>query len=126
MRVKRNQHGTKLWLSANDTYKWASRPDAAWLCSTLTNRRVFAEFDGRGDLVDLAIDGGRGNQDCDGHELDSIVADHLGSDHPVPTVQFCVFGRRKRYFATLEAAREFANRVFNATQMVLAIEATYR
>lgn len=84
MRKQQDQHGSKLWLSASDTYSWAHKPGAAWPCSFLSGRRLFAEFDSRGDLVDLSIDGGRGDQDCPSHELDAIVADYLGDEHPVP------------------------------------------
>lgn len=85
MRIQRSEHGTKIWLSANDTYNWAHKPGAAWPCSDLSGRRVFAEFAKNGDLVDLSIDGGRGDQDCSSNELDAIMADHLGSAHPEPT-----------------------------------------
>lgn len=77
--------GLKLWLSANDTYQWATRPGASWPCSALSNRRLFAEFEANGDLVDLVIDGGRGEQDCPGDELNAIATDHIASrfpDHP--------------------------------------------
>lgn len=74
--------GIKLWLSANDTYLWATRPGASWPCSELRGRRLFVEFDGDGDLVDLAIDGGRGNQDCSSDELTAIATDHIASRYP--------------------------------------------
>jgi hypothetical protein len=86
MRVKQTESGQlKVWLSADDTEHWASRLGAAWPCSQLRGRRVFAEFDSRGDLVDLAIDGGRGDQDCDGTEFSACLTDHIASrfpDHP--------------------------------------------
>lgn len=76
MRIKRNGTSTQLWLSSNDTYNWAHRPDAAWPCSFLSGRRLFAEFN-RGDLVDLSIDGGRGDQDCPDDEFTAITDDFL-------------------------------------------------
>lgn len=82
MRTSITQHGTTLWLSADDTYRWASRTGASWPCSQLSGRRVRAEFDARGDLVDLAIDGGRGEQDVDGTEFNAIIADCLPDGHP--------------------------------------------
>jgi hypothetical protein len=84
MRVQRHASATKLWLSANDTYNWANRDGNAWPCSFLSGRRLFAEFASNGDLVDLSIDGGHGDQDCPSNELDAIVADYLGSAHPLP------------------------------------------
>lgn len=82
MRVKRDQHGTRAWFSARDTYDWAHKPGARWPCSTLSDRSVFCAFDARGNLEDFAINGGRGSQDCDSHELEAMLADLLGSAHP--------------------------------------------
>ena len=50
MRTQITDSGVKLWLSANDTHRWATRPHAAWPCSELSGKRLFAEFD-RGGLV---------------------------------------------------------------------------
>lgn len=77
MRIQQNEHATKIWLSARDTYDWANRPGARWPCSQLADRRVFAEFDRHGDLVDVALDGGKGEQDCDSNEFNACIADHL-------------------------------------------------
>ena len=73
MRVKRIGDGIKVWFSAKDTYNWARYPGREWPCSTLSNHRVFAEFEANGDLVDFAIDGKSG--DCDAHELNAMVSD---------------------------------------------------
>lgn len=74
MRTKTYHNGrctvTQAWLSARDTENWAYN----WPCSTVGGRRLFVEFDGT-DLVDLVVDGGRGDQDCDGHELTAITDD---------------------------------------------------
>ena len=52
MRTQITDSGVKLWLSANDTYRWATRPRAAWPCSELAGNRLFAEFDrGRFDRL---------------------------------------------------------------------------
>lgn len=73
----------KLWLSARDTYEWAHRPGESWPCSTLSNKRLFAEFD-RNGLVDLVINGR--STDCDVTELNAITSDFLRdklpADHP--------------------------------------------
>lgn len=82
MRLKQTEHGTKLWLSANDTHAWATRPGASWPCSQLNNRRLFVEFDRRGDLVDISLGGGRGDQDCDANEFNALISDHLPEGHP--------------------------------------------
>lgn len=82
MRVQRGDGYTSLWLSARDTEDWASRPGARWPCSFLAGRRLFAQFDRHGDLVDLAIDGGRGDQDCPADEFNAIVADFIKTARP--------------------------------------------
>ena len=78
--MKRTYHANgelaSLSMSANDTRAWANKPGARWPCSTLSGRRFFAEFDSFGDLIDLSIDGGRGDQDCDGGEFNAIVDDY--------------------------------------------------
>ena len=77
--MKRKYHANGelavLSMSANDTYAWANKPGACWPCSTLAGRRFVAEFDSYGDLIDFAINGGRGNQDCDAAELNAITDD---------------------------------------------------
>ena len=81
MRVSINDYSVKLWLSASDTYDWATRPGASWPGSALRSRRLFAEFD-RNGLLDLSIDGGRGDQDCDSDELNAITSDYLAARLP--------------------------------------------
>ncbi len=77
MRIK--EHGMRigytLWLSAQDTYQWAWGP-IGWACSFLSGKRVVVAVDSNG-LCDLSINGGRGDQDCPGDELEAIIADHL-------------------------------------------------
>jgi hypothetical protein len=86
MRTQITDSRVRLWLSANDTYRWATRPCAAWPCSELSGKRLFAEFD-RDGLIDLTIDGCTG--DCPAHELTAIVSDHLrgklSAGHPCKT-----------------------------------------
>ena len=69
--------GVKLWLSANDTYNWANRADATWPCSFLADKPLFAEFDSQSNLIDLAINYGRGKQDCPSDEFTAITDDFL-------------------------------------------------
>ena len=76
MRKVENGNFVKLWLSANDTFSWANKSGAAWPCSFLSGKRLFAEFD-QGDLIDLDINGGRGSQDCPSDEFNAITDDFL-------------------------------------------------
>ena len=73
MKTQVNGLTTKIWLSANDTYNWAHKIGASWPCSTLSNRQVFAEFDG-GDLIDIAIDG-KSDDNVDACEFNAIITD---------------------------------------------------
>lgn len=81
--VKRLPDGSLIVkLSARDTYDWAHRPGASWPGSQLADRRVVAEFDSRGDLVDLSIDGGRGEQDVDETEFTACTSDFIARHFP--------------------------------------------
>ena len=83
MRIdKLHNGGLQLELSAEETDNWATRPGASWPCSFLRGRRVFAEFATNGDLIDLAIDGGRGEQDCPSNEFNAICTDHIATHFP--------------------------------------------
>lgn len=75
MRIKREGTTVRLWLSANDTYNWAHRPDASWPCSQLAGKRLFAEFDD-GDLIDYSIDGD-GYVDMPADEFTAITDDFI-------------------------------------------------
>jgi len=86
MQTLQNAWGTTLVLLRDDTRAWASRPGAAWPCSTLAGRRVFAQFDREGDLIELLVDGILAGDDVDGHEFTAMSSDFLreeyGPDHP--------------------------------------------
>lgn len=100
-RIVTTEYGdVKIWLSARDTYYWADGqlaerlgPDAVpgsqygrWPGSELSGKSLFAEFDKRGNLVEVAINGGRGEQDVSGSEFSAITSDFLrakyGPEHP--------------------------------------------
>lgn len=85
MRALHGDFGTKIWISANETYEWAHRVGAAWPCSTLSGKRLFVEFDKSGNLTDIAVNG-RDADDCDAHELNALTSDFLrerfGPEHP--------------------------------------------
>ena len=72
-------------LSKRDTSAWATKPGAAWPCSTLSGHCLTAGFN-TGGLVDLSVDGRDAPDDIDGHELSAMVADHaaerIDADHP--------------------------------------------
>lgn len=61
-----------LWLSANDTARWATRAGQSWPCSELAGHRVYAAFD-RNGLYDMTIDGR--DRDVDNTEFSAIMAD---------------------------------------------------
>ena len=73
MKFTDHGNGFSLRLSAQETTEWARR----WPCSTLRGRRVLVGFD-RSGLLDFLLDGGKGVQDADGHEVSAIVAHFVG------------------------------------------------
>jgi hypothetical protein len=77
MIIKENKYGLTIRASKNDTYDWAHRTGSAWPCSTLSNKRIYIEESRNGDLVDLIINNGRGDQDVDVHELNAFIEDVL-------------------------------------------------
>ena len=85
MKIKKFENGDiYVWLSAKDTYKWANRPNYRWPCSFLANKRVFVQLntvDDSVNLIDLRINGNRGNQDCPSDELNAILSDHVTGVH---------------------------------------------
>lgn len=76
---------------ASQLWAWSHRSGAAWPCSYLDDcDEVSADFDSRGDLVDLiaspAVDDGDGDLDIPADELsawttDVLIAAGMG-DHP--------------------------------------------
>ena len=74
MKLTPTPSGYTLRLSAQETWDWAI--GHGWPGSMLSGRRVRLEVDSNG-LCDLAIDGGRGDQDCPSEELNALVSDHL-------------------------------------------------
>jgi hypothetical protein len=65
----------KLWLTAEDTHDWANRPGAAWPCSELAGKELFAEFH-NGDLVDFTVDG-KDQIDVGCEEINAVTSDFL-------------------------------------------------
>jgi hypothetical protein len=72
--AKKNPIGYTMWLSARDTYDWATKPGSDWPCSECSDHRIMVQCDSNG-LCDFTLDGREG--EMDGTELDAIVADHL-------------------------------------------------
>lgn len=85
MKIKRQNGGYTLWLSANDTYWWATGqgPNGkTWPCSTCQGKRLVVCVDDNG-LWNLFVNGRDQypqEDEISGDELDAIVADHLPSD----------------------------------------------
>jgi hypothetical protein len=77
MRIVENCPGTKIWASKDNTYDWAHRAGNSWPCSDLSDKRVFVELSHNGDLVDMSINGGHGDQDVAIHELNAFIEDAL-------------------------------------------------
>lgn len=78
MRIKRHDNSYVMWLSADDTYKWAHRPNNRWPCSTMSGKRFVICVNSNG-LYDLTMNGKsiNNNIDIDGTELDACVSSHL-------------------------------------------------
>lgn len=76
MRITKDGVTTKLWLSAKNTYNWAHKAKALWPCSYLSGKRLFAEFDKQGDLIDVTING-NSDTDCPSDEFNAITTDFL-------------------------------------------------
>lgn len=93
MKTLLTESSVKLWLSASDTAAWARKPGASWPCSTIAGNRLFVEFD-RNGLLDMALNSGRGSQDCDGSELSAMAADFLAPVVPAnhPARPYCMAG----------------------------------
>ncbi len=56
MRIEKTVMIVKLWLSAEDTCYWATRPGNSWPCSQLAGKRLFVEFD-NSDLINFTVNG---------------------------------------------------------------------
>lgn len=74
IRIDENAKGYTLWLSANDTYRWANRPGSSWPCSDCSGERLAIVVDSNG-LCDFTMNGR--SADIDGTELEAIVSDHI-------------------------------------------------
>jgi hypothetical protein len=97
MKTRITEDRVIIWLSANDTYEWATHPKYGWPCSVLLDRKLRAEYDSNG-LCDLTVDSRR-DLVIDGNELNAIVADYLKKklkpDHPLYYVIIGQFEERK-------------------------------
>ncbi len=89
MRVKDYGNSVSIWLSARDTYDWSTKPGAAWPCSTIASKRLFAAFDSTG-LVDMSVNGRyTPTQEIDGNEFNAITSDFLRDR--IPADHSCYF-----------------------------------
>ena len=62
-----------VYLTADQTRAWAR---FQWPCSFLSGKVLTAEFDSNGDLVDMSVNNGHGDQDCPADEFNAIVEEH--------------------------------------------------
>jgi len=74
MRLVKHGNNTRIWLSSNDTERWATKPGASWPCSQCRGNRLFVELLD-GDIVDFTMNGK--SADIDSNELNAILDDHL-------------------------------------------------
>jgi hypothetical protein len=72
---RENKFEVNLWLSKNDTYRWANRIGSCWPCSQISGKSLFASFDKEGNLVDFAINGRIA--DVDSNEFNAITDDFI-------------------------------------------------
>jgi len=70
--VNKEIKGYTLWLSKNDTEKWATRSGNSWPCSTTRGKAIVVEVDSNG-----ICEGNKPALNADSHELEAIVSDHL-------------------------------------------------
>lgn len=62
-------------MTDKETQGWANDPNKRWPCSFLSGRRLRLSIAPNNDILDFAVNSGRGSQDCPGDELRAIVAD---------------------------------------------------
>lgn len=80
MKIQKTENGTKIFLSKNDTWKWAMKPGCLWPNSTLSDRRIYVELASNEDIVDIRINGRYPSKNIDHHELKSLLKDILKND----------------------------------------------
>jgi len=81
MELRESNWRIQIWLTKDETAKWASN----WPCSTISGKRLFAEFEENG-LIDLKVDG-KYSFDISADELNAISSDFISKeiddDHPL-------------------------------------------
>lgn len=77
--MKVSPSSLSIWLSENDTYRFAVGyyGTGSWPCSELSGKRVFVSFESNGDLVDLSVNNGEGDQDVSNAELMACISANL-------------------------------------------------
>ena len=72
--MKISKHSRKIWLSANDTFRFAygTYGTGKWPCSVLSGEKCFVEFASNGDLVDYS-----GPEDVSNAELMACLSANL-------------------------------------------------
>ncbi|MFA5626092.1 MAG: hypothetical protein WC965_01145 [Thiohalomonadaceae bacterium] len=84
VRVKQTNDYTTVWISANVTYRWASGEygTGRWPLSRLGGKRLRAEFDSYGNLVDYAINGRYPTYDASVEEFNALMEWAIGTSRP--------------------------------------------
>ena len=90
-----DENSISVGLSKRDTYDWATAYGdwigcGRWPCSTVSNKRLYADFDASG-LVDVSFNSGRGEQDCDGNEFNAIISDFVKASGKLTESHPCYF-----------------------------------
>ena len=81
MKTTQNGSEVKIWLTAEETSAWATKPGARWPGSTLAGNKLFACFQD-GDLVEMEVGDGQ-DMEISGHEFNALIEDFFGSVNPV-------------------------------------------
>jgi len=68
---------TKVWISSVETTKWARNN---WPGSYVRGKRIYAEFEPNGDLVDVTANGH--SYEGTAAEFDALITDMVGNAHP--------------------------------------------
>lgn len=60
---------------------WANRPGERWPCSEVAGNSVFAAFDTKGNLVECAVNNGRGAQEISLDEFNALMDDVINKGY---------------------------------------------
>lgn len=85
MKLVVKDNSFRLWLTADETYNWANKPNGVWPCSTISEHDLYVEYDEHG-LLDYYFDNQNRGYQFDDNEFSAIITDHvvehLEPNHP--------------------------------------------